>query len=264
MINLLIKNGPRHRRHGQPRLPRRRTRRRRHSDHPARRRLRDRGGQGDRRRRPGHLPRLRRHTLPRRPHDPRRAAPRPEGAAGGHNGARGYRRHIPRAIQVPGRTAPLHLARFGAQRLSSDAGRLAHRGGAARQVRQHRGHQRGLHPRQLSRADMVGGLERQAGHRRRDSRDALAGARGHGGGRVGPVHGPGLSPRCLRRYRRARRALRGVGPHGRLLPHPHPRPAQGQGPAGPVGGGPGDRTSQRYPGTPDPLPADRAGCAQPP
>ena len=81
---------------------------------------------------------------------------------------------------------------------------------------------------------------------------------------MGPVHGSRLSPRSLRRHRRASRALRGGGPHGRLLPHPHPGPAQGQGPAGPVGGGPGDRTPQRHPGTPDPLPAARAGRAQPP
>ena len=152
MIDLLIKNGPRHRRHGQPRLLRRRPSGRRHGDHTARRRLRDRDGKGDRRLGHGRLPRLRRHTLPRRPHDPRRAAPRPEGAAGGHDGASGHRRHLPRSVQVPGRAAPLHLARLGAQRLSPDAGRLAHRGGAARQVRQLRRHQRGLHPRQLSRA----------------------------------------------------------------------------------------------------------------
>ena len=139
---------------------------RRHGDRPARGRLRDRGRQGDRRLGHGRLPRLRGHTLPRRPDDHGRAAPRPEGAPGGHDGTGGHRRHIPRPVQVPGGASPLHLARLGAQRLSPNACRLAHRGGAAGQVRQLRRHQRGLHPRQLARPHMVGRLERQAGHRR--------------------------------------------------------------------------------------------------
>ena len=82
-------------------------------------------------------------------------------------------------------------------------------------------------------------------------------------GGVGAVHRPRLRAGRLRGHRRARGALGDRRRPGRLLPHAHPVGPAREGAAGAVGGGGGDRPSQRHPRSPDALPARQAGPGQP-
>ena len=108
--------------------------------------------------------RLHRHALPRGPGDPARAASRAEGAPGRHHRAHRHRRQLARAVQDARGSPSLHRAGLRAQRRAADAGGLAHRGRAAVDVRQQGRGQHLLHPRQLARAHLVGGLGRPPGH----------------------------------------------------------------------------------------------------
>ena len=238
---------PRHRRQRQSRLPRHRGRGGRRAAHLPRRYQRPVRGACHRRRRPRRGAGVHRHAFTRRADDPARAASRTEGAPGRHHRAHRHRRQLARAVQDARRPASLHRAGLRAQRRATDAGGLAHGRRAAVDVRQQGRRQHLLHPRQLPRAHLGGGLGRSPGHASRARRDEVGGPRGLRGGIVRPVHRPGLSAWIVRRHQRADRAVQGRGARRRLLSHAHPRAPAAEGAPRALARGPRDRPRQRHP-----------------
>ena len=250
------------RRHGQPGLPRRGARRRRHDFDRAWRPAGRAGAGSDHRRDrarglPGFID-VHSHA------GSRSCASRTttQDPPGRDHRADRDRRQLVAPVQVP-RGARALPASTAASTTSPPAGRLAHHGRATATATTARRGQRLLHPGQLPGAHLGRRLGRPAGRRPPRWRTWRRGARGDGGGGLGPLHRAGLPARVVRLDRRAGRASRRRPAWAASTTPTRARRLAATAP-GPVPGGPRHRAAQRHPGPPDPLPSERPGRRQPP
>ena len=189
----------------------------------------------------------------------------PKGPAGRDDGACRDRRHLPRAVQDRRGAAPVHLAGLRPQRLPARTRRLAHGRGPAGPLRQHRGHQHRVHPGQRAGPHLGRRLERQASDCTAEMEDMKAVVReAMEEGAWGLSTGLDYPPGSYASTEEVDRALRSGGRARRLLPHAHQGVAEVAGRGRAVGGGGGDRASQRHTRAPDALQAVGAGRRQPP